>query len=318
MAWLKRDSRPKGGRELPDGLWLKCDTCGQILYFKELERNLHVCPKCGFHFRIDSGKYVEILLDAGTFAETEAGLTSLDPLKFKDSKRYADRLKDAQAKTGMGEAILTGTGAVDGLPVVLGVMDFRFIGGSMASAVGEKVARAARLSLAGRRPLILVTSSGGARMMEGILSLMQMAKTSVFLARMQDARIPYLCVLTHPTTGGVTASFAQLGDVILAEPGALIGFAGPRVIRETVAQELPPGFQKSEFLFEHGFVDRIVPRAELKRTISKILRVFSDSLGRYPAEALAEGVPSGEVRPADDEDRNGAEPASQPTGDRNP
>jgi len=320
MAWLKRDSRPKAGkegRELPDGLWVKCETCGQILYFKELERNLHVCPKCGFHFRIDSGKYVEILLDAGSFTETEAGLTSLDPLRFKDSKRYVDRLKDARAKTGLGEAILTGTGTLGGQPVVLGVMDFRFIGGSMASAVGEKVARAARLSLAERRPLLLVTSSGGARMMEGILSLMQMAKTSVFLARLMESRIPYICILTHPTTGGVTASFAQLGDVILAEPGALIGFAGPRVIRETVAQELPPGFQKSEFLLEHGFLDRIVPRSELKTTLSRILKIFADSLRKVPEDALEAEVP---VPPAGanstgEDDRNGGEPAPHSAGD---
>ena len=290
MDWLKREkSRPKGSpssRELPDGLWVKCDGCGEILYFKELERNLHVCPKCSHHFRIDANRYISILVDDESFEETESGIVSTDPLRFKDSKKYTDRLKAAQAKTGMGEAILTGTGTLDGVPVVLGVMDFRFIGGSMASAVGEKIARAIQLALKERRPLILVTASGGARMMEGILSLMQMAKTSAWLARLRDERVPYVCVLTNPTTGGVTASFAQLGDVILAEPGALIGFAGPRVIRETVAQELPPGFQRSEFLLEHGFVDRITARSELKKTISEILRIFADGLQKVAGEAL--------------------------------
>ena len=295
MSWLKREnSRPQsnqGSREVPDGVWVKCDGCGEILYFKELERNLQVCPKCRHHFRINASKYVEILVDPGSFEETAAGVVSLDPLKFKDSKRYNERLKAAQAKTGMGEAILTGTGTIEGVPVVLGVMDFRFIGGSMASAVGEKIVRAAKRSLQDRRPLILVTASGGARMMEGILSLMQMAKTSVWLARLMDERIPYLCILTHPTTGGVTASFAQLGDVILAEPGALIGFAGPRVIRETVAQELPEGFQRSEFLLEHGFLDRITDRSDLRSTIGGILRILSDGLSRFPKDALTPAVP---------------------------
>jgi acetyl-CoA carboxylase carboxyl transferase subunit beta len=298
MAWLKRDrgdERPKASqaREVPDGVWVKCEQCGEILYFKELERNLHVCPKCGYHFRIDAPRYVQILLDRDSFRETAAGVVSKDPLGFKDSKKYTDRLKEARKKTGLGEAVLTGTGAIQGIPVVLGVMDFRFIGGSMASAVGEKITRAARLALDERRPLILVTASGGARMMEGILSLMQMAKTSVLLARLMEARIPYICILTNPTTGGVTASFAQLGDVILAEPGALIGFAGPRVIRETVAQELPPGFQRSEFLLEHGFVDRITPRNALKSTVAGILTIFAEGLGRVPGDALMKGEPAG-------------------------
>jgi acetyl-CoA carboxylase carboxyl transferase subunit beta len=294
MAWLKRDLKPaRSGRELPDGLWMKCEDCGEILYFKELERNLHVCPKCNHHFRIDAPRYVEILLDAGSFEEFAAGVTSRDPLGFKDSKKYTDRIRDAREKTGMGDAILTGTGTIEGIPIVIGVMDFRFIGGSMASAVGEKIARATQLALAERRPLILLTASGGARMMEGILSLMQMAKTSVLLARLQDARVPYIAVLTDPTTGGVTASFAQLGDIILAEPRALIGFAGPRVIRETVAQELPEGFQRSEFLLEHGFLDEIVSRDELKSTIAKLLRILSDGLKRIPAEALKDGRPGG-------------------------
>ena len=209
-----------------------------------------------------------------------------------DEVQHARKLlREAREKTGLGEAVLTGTGTLEGIPVVIGVMDFRFIGGSMAGAVGEKIARATQKALAERRPLILLSASGGARMMEGILSLMQMAKTSVLLARLQDARVPYIAVLTDPTTGGVTASFAQLGDIILAEPGALIGFAGPRVIRETVAQELPPGFQRAEFLLEHGFVDQIVSRSELRPTLAKLLRIISDGLRRVPAEALQDGRP---------------------------
>jgi len=310
MAWLKREGTGAKGdraREVPDGVWVKCDECAEILYFKELERNLHVCPKCGHHFRIDSSRYVEILLDPGSFQETEAAVTSQDPLGFKDSKKYTERLRAAREKTQLGEAILTGTGTLDGFPVVAGVMDFRFIGGSMASAVGEKIARSTRLALTERRPLILVTASGGARMMEGILSLMQMAKTSVWLARLREARVPYICILTNPTTGGVTASFAQLGDVILAEPGALIGFAGPRVIRETVAQELPPGFQRAEFLLEHGFVDRITPRGELRSTLAALLAVFADGLAASPEHALRARVAS-PVQP------NGARPSGNDPG----
>ncbi len=315
MSWLKRENtRPQGGgsRELPDGLWVKCEGCGEILYFKELERNLHVCPKCGFHFRIGARRYTEILLDEGSFQEIDAGVVSVDPLGFKDSKRYTDRLADARRKTGLGEAILTGTGTLEGLPVVLGAMDFSFIGGSMASAVGEKIARATRRCLENRTPLILVSASGGARMMEGILSLMQMAKTSVLLARMLDRRIPYISILTDPTTGGVTASFAQLGDVILAEPGALIGFAGPRVIRETVAQELPPGFQRSEFLLQHGFVDRITPRSELRATTALILKTFADGLRSKPGLALAEPAAAAPVERRRPGGGNGLPPGPDP------
>lgn len=290
MTWLKRENAPaaggKSGRELPDGLWVKCQGCAEILYFKELERNLHVCPKCSYHFRITARRYVEILLDPGSFLETDSGVISVDPLGFRDSKRYIDRLEDARKKTGLSDAILTGTGRLEGLPVVFGAMDFAFIGGSMASAVGEKIARSARRSLDERMPLILLSSSGGARMMEGILSLMQLAKTSVLLARLMEERVPYVCVLTDPTTGGTTASFAQLGDVQIAEPGALIGFAGPRVIRETVAQELPEGFQRAEFLLKHGFIDRIVPRAQLRPTLVRILTIFADGLATLPGAAL--------------------------------
>lgn len=314
MSWFKKEgTRPKAGassREMPDGLWIKCDGCGEVLYFKELERNLQVCPKCGHHFRIPARRYVEILLDEGSFQETDAGVVSVDPLGFKDSKRYTDRLRDARAKTGLGDAILTGTGTIERRPVVLGVMDFGFIGGSMASAVGEKIVRSVKRSLQRRAPLILVSASGGARMMEGILSLMQLAKTSVMLARLFEARIPYIAVLTNPTTGGVTASFAQLGDVILAEPGALIGFAGPRVIRETVAQELPPGFQRSEFLLKKGFLDRITPRSELRSTVSEVLELLAGGLERVPSDALAprttppgDGTATGEENERDDTGR---------------
>jgi acetyl-CoA carboxylase carboxyl transferase subunit beta len=276
MAWLKRDrgdERPKASqaREVPDGVWVKCEQCGEILYFKELERNLHVCPKCGYHFRIDAPRYVQILLDRDSFRETAAGVVSKDPLGFKDSKKYTDRLKEARKKTGLGEAVLTGTGAIQGIPVVLGVMDFRFIGGSMASAVGEKITRAARLALDERRPLILVTASGGARMMEGILSLMQMAKVSAALARYDEAGGLFISVLTNPTMGGVAASFASLGDLVFAEPKALIGFAGPRTIKATIRIELPKGFQTSEFLLEHGYIDRIVRRADLKSEIARAI-----------------------------------------------
>ncbi|NNF05525.1 MAG: acetyl-CoA carboxylase carboxyltransferase subunit beta [Candidatus Eisenbacteria bacterium] len=291
MSWFRRQNnrpkKPTESRDLPDGVWTKCENCSEILYFKELERNLHVCPKCGNHFRIRSHKYVEILTDPGTFQETNANVVSKDPLKFKDSKKYTDRVKDAVKKTGMNEAIVTGTARLDELPVVLGVMDFAFIGGSMASAVGEKIARSLKLCLERKEPMILVSASGGARMMEGILSLMQMAKTSVLLARLRNERIPYISILTHPTTGGVTASFASLGDVILAEPGALIGFAGPRVIKETVAQELPEGFQRSEFLMKHGFLDRITPRSELKQTVGNILRVFHDGVNASSHAGIA-------------------------------
>jgi len=298
MSWLRRPSpRPQGGtpaRDVPDGVWVKCDDCSEILYFKELERNLHICPKCDHHFRIRASRYIEILTDEGSFREMDAGLLSGDPLHFRDSKRYTDRLADARKKTGLNEAVVTGSGILDGMPVALGVMDFAFIGGSMASVVGEKLARVMKHGLDQGIPVIVVSASGGARMMEGILSLMQMAKTSVLLARLREKGIPYISILTDPTTGGVTASFASLGDVIFAEPGALIGFAGPRVIRETVAQELPPGFQRSEFLLEHGFVDRIVDRRELKATVGQILSILADAR----REAVGRGAPFAGLRMA--------------------
>lgn len=277
-SWLRKDAtapRAQSKREIPEGLWVKCDSCSEIIYFKELERNLHVCMKCGHHFKINSRQYARILLDGGRIEEFGQHLQTTDPLEFKDSKRYPDRIRAAVQKTGLNEAVLTGTGHLGGHPVVAAIMDFNFVGGSMGSVVGEKIALAIEKSLAGRMPLIILSASGGARMMEGILSLMQMAKTCALLAELSEAGIPFLSVLTNPTTGGVTASFASIGDVIVAEPKALVGFAGPRVIRETVNQELPPGFQRSEFLLDHGMVDMIVPRAELKDTLARLLTVFA-------------------------------------------
>ena len=280
MSWLRRDSsgpKAQNKREVPEGLWVKCDSCGEIIYSKELERNLHVCMKCGHHFRISSRQYVELLLDAGQLEEFGTTLQTVDPLHFRDSKKYLDRVKAAVAKTGLNDAVLTGTGYMEGRKVVAAFMDFGFIGGSMGSVVGEKIALAIEKSRDERSPLLILSASGGARMMEGILSLMQMAKTCALLGELSEKGIPYISILTNPTTGGVTASFASLGDVIVAEPKALVGFAGPRVIRETVNQELPPGFQRSEFLLDHGMVDVIVARSELRETISRLLSYLDRS-----------------------------------------
>ena len=277
MAWFKRVKKgltPQAKKEMPDGLWYKCPHCGEIQYKKELFANLSVCSKCEYHFRIYSMEYIDILADEGTFQEFNSHITSKDPLKFKDSKRYTDRLKAAKKNTGLNEAVRSGKCTLGGIPIVLCVMDFRFVGGSMGSVVGEKIARAIDVSLESHRPLIIVSASGGARMQEGALSLMQMAKTSARLARLADARIPFISILTHPTTGGVTASYSMLGDVIVAEPGALIGFAGARVIKQTIGQDLPDGFQTSEFLIEHGFVDVIVHRKKLKEQLIEILTFF--------------------------------------------
>jgi acetyl-CoA carboxylase carboxyl transferase subunit beta len=274
MNWLKKAKRGiKTWRKknLPDGLWEKCPSCGEILYVKELVRSMSVCPKCDYHFRIGSSDYLGLLMDEKSFIETERGLYSTDPLNFKDSKEYQDRIKDAIKKTGMNSAILTGTATMDGMYVGIGILDFGFLGGSMGSVVGEKIARLARLAVEKRIPLILVSASGGARMQESILSLMQMAKTSAAIAAVSKAGLPYISILTNPTTGGVAASFAFQGDIIIAEPKALIGFAGPRVIRETVGEELPEGFQRSEFLLEHGMIDMIVSRRELKQRIGFML-----------------------------------------------
>jgi acetyl-CoA carboxylase carboxyl transferase subunit beta len=278
MTWLRKAKEGLKARErrrdLPDGLWVKCEECGEILYHKELERNLWTCGKCGYHFRISARAYVKILLDEGSFQERFSEVVSTDPLRFKDSKRYIDRLKKAREETGLTEAVLCGDGTIESHACVIAIMDFAFLGGSLASAAGERIARSILLAIETRRPLIILSASGGARMFEGILSLMQMAKTNALLARLSDARIPYVSVMTHPTTGGVTASFASVGDVILAEPKALIGFAGARVASGTVGEDLPEGFQSAESLLEHGFVDDIVARPELRTTLSRILRLL--------------------------------------------
>ncbi len=287
MNWLtkaKQGIRTWRKKEVPDGLWEKCPSCGEILYRKELLRQRSVCQKCEYHFRINASAYIDILVDEGTFSETEATLTSLDPLEFRDSKKYSDRLKSATKKTGRKSAIITGTAAIEGQPAALAILDFSFLGGSMGSVVGEKIKRIADVAIESRLPLIILSASGGARMQESILSLMQMAKTSAAVAAVSRARLPYISILTNPTTGGVAASFAFQGDVIIAEPKALVGFAGPRVIRETVGEELPEGFQRSEFLLEHGMVDMIKNRRELKTALGFVLDSLMGS-GLAGAEA---------------------------------
>ena len=274
MAWFRKDKKPLKAadrRDVPTDVFDKCKGCGEILYRERLAKNLNVCPDCGHHLRVGAHAYVSILLDGGSFEEMDEGLRAADPLEFTDLKSYPTRIAAAEAK-GKHEAVVSGIGKLDGIEVALAVMDFDFIGGSMGSVVGEKIARAGKAALDRQAPFLVVSASGGARMQEGIYSLMQMAKTSTVVARLHEAGIPFISILTHPTTGGVTASYAMLGDVNLAEPGALIGFAGPRVIEETIKQELPAGFQRSEFLREHGMVDRVVDRRELKETIATILR----------------------------------------------
>lgn len=280
MSWFRR--RPsrliKSDRKktaVPEGLWIKCNNCGEIVYSKEIDRNLKVCPKCDYHFRITAKERIDLLVDPGSFEEFDSQIKSEDPLQFKDSKKYKDRIKDAVKKTKQNEAVICGIGTIEGRETVLAVFDFSFLGGSMASAVGEKITRAIEMAVKKRCGLIIISSSGGARMQEGALSLMQMAKTSVALAKMRKERLPFISVLTDPTTGGVTASFAMLGDVNIAEPKALIGFAGPRVIQQTIRQDLPEGFQRSEFLLEHGMVDKIVSRKELKSTLATLLSIFA-------------------------------------------
>ena len=274
MTWFRKPKQKLSSgerRDLPSDVFDKCPRCGEILYRARLEQNMFVCPACGFHNRISAEDYIRLFIDE-EYEEHSADLRSGDPLDFVDLKPYPQRLEAAERKAGGGDAVRAVSGELDGIPVCLAVMDFEFIGGSMGSVVGEKIARLARFALAERRPLIIVSASGGARMMEGILSLMQMAKTSVALAQLHEAGIPYISVLTDPTTGGVTASYAMLGDVNLAEPDALIGFAGPRVIEQTIKQELPEGFQRSEFLLEHGMIDVIVDRREMKFEIARVLR----------------------------------------------
>ena len=277
MAWFRREPTPlvprPGESRVPEGLWLKCGSCKEILYRKDLLKNLSVCQKCGFHFRVSSRERLEMLFD-GEWEEFDRNLVSADPLRFRDSKAYKDRLRDGKAKTDGYDALVSAVGEMGGRRTIVATMEYAFIGGSMGVVVGEKVTRCIERALTERRPLVIVSCSGGARMMEGTLSLMQMAKISAALARLHEARLPFLSVLTDPTTGGVTASYAMLGDLNIAEPGALIGFAGPRVIEQTIRQKLPEGFQRSEFLLEHGMLDMVVDRRELKKTLVRCTGFF--------------------------------------------
>ena len=275
MAWFKRESGEldtSGTKTVrTEGLWVKCESCRQIIWKKDLEENLNVCPKCEKHFRIDARTRLGLLLDDNQYEMLDGNLSSTDPLRFVDLKPYSSRLRQAQHDTGLKDAVINAQGKVQGRPVVASVMEYAFIGGSMGAVVGEMITRAVERALSSKTPLIIVSASGGARMMEGVVSLMQLAKISAALARLDKERIPYISVLTDPTTGGVTASFAMLGDLNIAEPGALIGFAGPRVIEQTIRQKLPPGFQRSEFLLEHGMLDAVVHRKEMKPYIARAL-----------------------------------------------
>jgi acetyl-CoA carboxylase carboxyl transferase subunit beta len=278
MTWFRRAKQPlesaKEKRVQTEGLWVKCEGCKQILWKKDLESNLQCCPKCRHHFKMGARSRLEMLFDDGRYTEHDAHLASTDPLGFKDTKSYGARLKQAEGVTGLKDALITGEGLLEGKPVVISAMEFQFIGGSMGAVVGENVTRAIDRCIAQKLPLVIVSCSGGARMMEGAISLMQMAKISAALARLDGVCKPYISVLTNPTTGGVTASFAMLGDLNIAEPGALIGFAGPRVIEQTIRQKLPEGFQRAEFLLEHGMLDDIVPRKELKTYLARAFRMM--------------------------------------------
>jgi len=275
MAWFKRqpgDLEPSGEKKVrTEGLWVKCDGCRQIIWKKDLEENFNVCPKCQRHFRIDARSRLAQLLDDAQYEVFDSGLVSTDPLKFVDLKAYSSRLKQAQEETGLKDAVINARGKLNGRAVIISAMEYSFIGGSMGAVVGEVITRAIERAEQTKSPLVIISASGGARMMEGVVSLMQLAKISAALARLDESRVPYISVLTDPTTGGVTASFAMLGDLNIAEPGALIGFAGPRVIEQTIRQKLPPGFQRSEFLLEHGMLDAVVHRKEMKSYLARSL-----------------------------------------------
>ena len=272
MAWFRRTDAPaRAASKVPEGLWVKCEGCRETLYRKELERALFVCPRCGHHHRVSARTRLGQLFDGGSWKEVFTDVCSTDPLEFVDTKPYAQRVKELRDKGLRSDAIMVGVGRLSGIRTVIAAMEYAFMGGSMGSAVGEKLTRAIERCLKNRLPLVVVSCSGGARMQEGVLSLMQMAKISAALGRLHAARLPYLSVLTDPTTGGVTASYAMLGDLNIGEPGALIGFAGPRVIEQTIRQKLPEGFQRSEFLMEHGMLDLVVPRQELKETLARCL-----------------------------------------------
>jgi len=295
MAWFKKARKPIASSttekpsRVPEGLWIKCPGCSQLIYKKDLEESLNVCPKCAHHFRLGASERLKALFDRGEFAEHFPNLISVDPLQFTDTKPYRERLQKTIADTGLKDAVIVATGRLEGIDVVIAAMEYTFIGGSMGVVVGEKITRAIEMALERRQPAIVISCSGGARMMEGALSLMQMAKVSAALARLDRARLPFISVLTDPTTGGVTASFAMLGDLNIAEPKALIGFAGPRVIEQTIRQKLPDGFQRSEFLVEHGMIDLVIDRRDLKGTIARALK-FMRAEPPFSAEPVPVGI----------------------------
>jgi len=280
MTWFRKGEEEKEGKEKreelkpSDQLWVKCNSCNEIIYRKVIERNQQVCPKCNYHFQIPARRRIDYVADPGTFIEYDADLVSTDPIEFKDSKRYPSRIKESQEKTGQKDAIICGEARIEGQPAMIGIFEFNFMGGSLGSVVGEKITRLIERAIEKKIGVVIFCASGGARMQEGILALMQMAKTSAALAKLYEARIPYISVLTDPTTGGVSASIAMLGDVIIAEPKAMIGFAGPRVIRDTIRAELPEGFQRAEYLLEHGMVDLIVERKDLQHTLASLLEML--------------------------------------------
>lgn len=277
MAWFKKGKELKADKKvkIPEGLWVKCDNCREIIYKKEIDKNLQVCPKCNYHFRISAMERLKLIVDEGSFIEMDEGLSSSDPLKFRDRISYREKLEENKKKSDLEEAAISGEATIDGHPVILVIMDFSFMGGSMGSVVGEKVLRASETALETKKPLITVASSGGARMQEGMFSLMQMARVSAAIARLKEGGVLYISILADPTFGGVTASFAMLGDIILAEPRSLIGFAGPRVIEQTIKQQLPEDFQRAEFLLEHGLIDKVIDRKELKKTVAQIIELVT-------------------------------------------
>jgi acetyl-CoA carboxylase carboxyl transferase subunit beta len=276
MAWFKKTKELRTDKKgkIPEGLWVKCDGCKEVVYKKEIDKNLKICPKCNYHFRISARERLKLLVDEGSFIELDEGLMSIDPLKFKDTISYKERVKENQQKTGLKEAVISGDALIKGYPINLIIMDFSFMGGSMGSVVGEKVSRAAERALEKKQPFITVSSSGGARMQEGIFSLMQMAKVAAAIGKLKDNGILYISILCDPTFGGVTASFAMLGDIIIAEPKSLIGFAGPRVIEQTIKQPLPDDFQRADFLLEHGIIDIVVGRKNLREKLAKLFELL--------------------------------------------
>jgi len=282
MTWFKKkeeeEKEEREGREEvkpSDSLWIKCSSCNEMIYRRVIERNFQVCPKCNYHFQIPARRRIECVADPGTFVEYDEGLVSADPLEFKDTKRYPHRIKESQESTGQKDAVICGEGKIEDQPVMIGIFEFNFMGGSLGSVVGEKITRLIERAIEKKAGVVIFCASGGARMQEGILSLMQMAKTSAALAKLYEAKLPYIAVLTDPTTGGVSASIGMLGDIILAEPKAMIGFAGPRVIKETIRAELPEGFQRSEYLLQHGMIDLIVERKELRHTLASLLEMLT-------------------------------------------